>query len=114
MGRNSEAIPYLEETIRLQPSFLYLGYYTLAKAQMRESQTGRAIENLSAAVRVKPDYPEAYYSRGLALLNDGSPQSAEPDLRAALRLGISAEYSGNAHNALGVILAQRDDVKEAT
>jgi protein O-mannosyl-transferase len=113
-GRNSEAIPYLEEMIRLRPSFLYIGYYTLAKAQMREGQTGLAIQNLSAAVHAKPDYPEAYYSRGLALLNDGDAQSAEPDLRAALQHGLSLEYSGNAHNALGVILAQKDDVKGAT
>jgi tetratricopeptide (TPR) repeat protein len=113
-GRNNEAIPYLEEMIRLQPNFVYIGYYTLAKAQMREGQTDLAINNLSAAVRVKPDYPEAYYSRGLALLNNGDAQSAEPDLRAALRLGLSAEYSGNAYNALGVILAQKDDVKGAT
>ena len=114
MGRNSEAIPYLEEMIRLRPPFLYVGYYALAKAQTREGKTEPALQNLSEAVRLKPDYPEAYYTRGLTLLNNGNPQSAEPDLRAALHYGLNAEYSGNAHSALGVILAQRDDVKGAT
>jgi protein O-mannosyl-transferase len=114
MGRNKEAIPYLEEMIRLRPNFVYIGYYTLGKAQAREGQNDLALQNLSEAVRVKPDYPEAYYSRGITLLNSGNSQSAEPDLRAALQYGLSVEYSGNAHNALGVILAQRDDVKGAT
>jgi tetratricopeptide (TPR) repeat protein len=114
MGRDSEAIPYLEEMIRLQPNFVYVGYYTLGKAEARKGQTELALQNLSEAVRVKPDYPEAYYSRGITLLNSGNSQSAEPDLRAALQHGLSVEYSGNAHNGLGVILAQRDDVKGAT
>jgi cytochrome c-type biogenesis protein CcmH/NrfG len=114
MGRNGEAIPHLEEVIRLRPNFLYLAYYTLGKAQEREGKTERALQNLSEAVRVKPDYPEAYYSRGITLLNIGNAQLAEPDLRAALHYGLSVENSGNAHNALGVILAQRDDVKGAS
>jgi Flp pilus assembly protein TadD len=114
MGRDSEAIPYLEAMIRLRPDFVYIGYYTLGKAQAREGKSELAIQNLTEAVRVKPNYPEAYYSRGVTLLNIGNSQLAESDLRAALRYGLSVEYSGNAHNALGVILAQKEDVKEAT
>jgi tetratricopeptide (TPR) repeat protein len=114
MGRDSEAIPYLEEMIRLRPDFVYIGYYTLGKAQAKEGKSDLAIQSLTEAVRVRPDYPEAYYSRGVTLLNSGNSQSAEPDLRAALQYGLSVEYSANAHNALGVILAQRDDVKGAT
>jgi protein O-mannosyl-transferase len=114
MGRDREAIPYLEEMLRLRPDFAYVGYYTLARAQVKEGKSDLAIQNLTEAVRVKPDYPEAYYSRGITLLNSGSSQTAEPDLRAALQYGLSVEYSANAHNALGLILAQKDDVKGAT
>jgi Flp pilus assembly protein TadD len=98
----------------LRPSFLYAGYYTLGKALAKEGKSELAIQNLSEAVRLKTDYADAYYSRGIMELNIGKPQAAEPDLRAALQHGLSVQYTSDAHNALGVILAQRDDFPAAT
>ncbi len=86
----------------------------LGKAQEKEGKIELAVHGLSEAVRVKPAHPDAYYSRGITLLNIGNAQLAEPDIRAALQHGLSVENSGTAHNALGVILAQKDDVKGAT
>jgi tetratricopeptide (TPR) repeat protein len=113
-GHSSEAIPHLEEVVRLRPGFLYAGYYTLGKAQAKEGKTELAIQNLSEAVRLKPDYADAYYSRGVMELNIRNPQAAEPDFRAALQYGLSVQYTSDAHNALGVIQAQRGDLLAAT
>jgi tetratricopeptide (TPR) repeat protein len=113
LGRNREAIPHLEEMIRLRPKF-YAGYFTLAKAQAAEGQMDLAAQNFSEALQFRPAYPEAYYSRALTLLKSGDAASAERDFRAALKFGLGVEYAADAHNALGVILAQRGESREAT
>ena len=112
MGRNSEAIPHLEEMIRLRPDF-YAGYYTLGKAEAGDGKIEPALQNFSEAIHFKHDYAEAYYSRGVTFLKIGAPQAAEPDLRAALKYGLSVQFSADAYNALGVIFGQRNEDKDA-
>lgn len=112
-GRNAEAIPYLEEVTRLEPRF-YAGYYTLGKAQAGEGKTGPALDNFAQALKFKPDYAEAHYARALTLLNMGDMQNAEPDFRAALQDGLRADYCSDAHNGLGIALAQRGELSPAT
>ncbi len=113
LGRNKEAIPHLEEMIRLRPDF-YAGYFTLAKAQAAEGQTDAAVQNFSETLRYRPRFPEAQYSRAVTLLKMGDPQPAERDFQAALKNGLSGDFAADAHNALGVILAQREDIRGAT
>jgi tetratricopeptide (TPR) repeat protein len=112
LGRNTEAIPHLEETIRLRTSF-YPAYYTLGKAQAGVGNTSSALRNFSEAIRLNPGYADAHYARALSLMKAGDNQSAELDLHAALTSGLRADYSADAHNALGVILAQRGDFAHA-
>jgi tetratricopeptide (TPR) repeat protein len=112
-GRNAEAIPHLEEMIRLRPDFS-AGYFTLGKALAGEDKIDLALQNFSSALRLNPAYAEAYYSRAVTLLKTGDAQAAEADFRAALKIGLSTEFSADAHNALGVILARRDDAGGAT
>ncbi len=113
LGRNREAIPHLKEMIRLSPNF-YAGYYTLGKAQAAEGDTAPALRNFSQALQIWPEDPAALYARAVVLLETGSAQPAERDFRAALKYGLAAEYAADAYNSLGVILAQRDDIKGAT
>jgi protein O-mannosyl-transferase len=112
-GRPKDAIPHLEHVVRLRPSY-YAGYYTLGKAQAVEGNNLSAVQNFSEALHLKPDYAEAHYSRAVTLAKMGSPESAELDFRAALGGGLSVVYLSDAHNALGVILAERSDLKMAT
>ncbi len=111
-GRIAEAVPHLEEAIRLRPNFA-AAYFTLGKAQAVEGQNQAALQNFSQAVRIAPDFAKAYYSRALTYLKDGQIQPAELDFRAALQHGLDIEFSPDAHNTLGVILAQRGQMSEA-
>jgi protein O-mannosyl-transferase len=112
LGRNRDAISHLQEMIRLRPDF-YAGYYTLGKAQAAEGEAELAVGSFSQALRVWPEYPAAFYGRGAVLLETGATGPAEQDFRAALKYGLVAEYAADAYNSLGVILAQRGDVKGA-
>ena len=88
MGRYSEAIPHLEEMIRLRPSF-YAGYYSLGKAQAGVGLTEVALRNFSEALRFRTKYPEGYYARAVARLQVGDVQGAELDFRSALKFADS-------------------------
>jgi protein O-mannosyl-transferase len=112
-GRNREAIPHLDEMIRLQPNF-YSAYYMKGKAYVADGDTGAAIRSFTEALRVKPDYAEAYYGRATMLIQSGNNPAAEQDFRAALKYGLSADWAPLAHDGLGVIAGQRGDVAAAT
>ena len=66
---------------------------------------GEAIEYLNEAIRLKPDYAEAYYYRGGAYCILGQCQRAIQDLDTAIRLkpGYAAAYNirGFAYSILG-------------
>jgi tetratricopeptide (TPR) repeat protein len=113
LGRNAEAIPLLEEMIRLQPSF-YTAYYALGRTQAAQGNDDAAIRSFTEALRRNPDYPDALYGRGTLYVTIGNDPAAEPDLRAALNCGLSAERQPTAHNYLGVVLGRRGDARAAT
>jgi len=46
----------------------------------------RAIAEFETAVRLMPDYADAYYALGLAYKREGKVQSAEEAFRSAQRL----------------------------
>jgi tetratricopeptide (TPR) repeat protein len=112
LGRNAEAIPLLEEMIRLQPSF-YTAYYVLGRTQAAQGDAAPAIRNFTEALRRNPNYADALYGRGTLYVTMGNDPAAEPDLRAALNCGLSAERRPVAHNYLGVVLGRRGDARAA-
>jgi tetratricopeptide (TPR) repeat protein len=112
LGRNREAIPHLEEMIRLQPDY-YAAYYMLGKAQAAEGDNEPALQNFSEALRLNPDYVEAYYARAMMFFKTGNQLAAERDFREALKRGLGAEWAADAHNALGAIAGQQGNLQTA-
>ena len=111
-GRYAESMPHLEKMIRLRPKY-YAAYYMLGKAQNGLEDTDSAIRSFSEALRLNPYYAEAYYARATVLVKSGNYDAAEPDLRAALQYGLSADFQPQAYNGLAVILARRGDLRGA-
>ena len=50
-------------------------------------QYQRAIEDYNEAIRIKPDYADAYYNRGVAYLLQGNKELGCPDAQKACELG---------------------------
>ncbi|MDH3414340.1 MAG: tetratricopeptide repeat protein [Gammaproteobacteria bacterium] len=77
----------------------------------RPGKTSGAIEDFTAAIRLQPRRPKAYYDRGLTCLRDNDNAAARRDFSAAAKLdpayadarfdlGVAMESMGDAEGAL--------------
>jgi tetratricopeptide (TPR) repeat protein len=87
-----------------------LSQFNLGLALADQGKTQEAIVHYTAALRIKPDYAEAYYNLGVALAQQGKNQEAISHYTKALE--IKPDYA-NAHNNLGVALADQGKTQEA-
>jgi Flp pilus assembly protein TadD len=85
LGRWSDAIGHLAESLRIQPDSPDL-LYTLGAALESTGRVAEAADRYEAALRLKPDYPEAHSNLGLLLLRQGNAGQALPHLRETARL----------------------------
>ena len=69
-----------------------------------------AIESYKKAIKIKPDYAEAYNNMGVALKEGGDPESAITSYKAALK--IKPDYAG-AYNNMGIVLQAKGDPEAA-
>ena len=69
-----------------------VAYYNKGVLLAESGNYVEAIEALSRAISLKPDFGEAYYDRGYVYLALGDKTSALPDLSRAGELGIVAAY----------------------
>jgi Tfp pilus assembly protein PilF len=58
------------------------------QAERREGQHQRAIDDLDKAIRLDPQYEDAYYNRGIAYRNLGQQKIADRDFARAKELGV--------------------------
>jgi tetratricopeptide (TPR) repeat protein len=86
------------------------GLFLLGLIQRQMGRDDLAIERLTEAVRLKPDFAEAHNSLGNALRSQGRVVEAEASYRQALRLN---PQFAEAHNNLGVALMERGKLEEA-
>ena len=73
-------------------------------------QFDAAIESYKKALRIQPDYADAYYNMGVALNDKGDPEAAIESYKQALR--IQPDYA-DAYNNMGVALNDKGDPEAA-
>jgi len=73
-------------------------------------QFDAAIDSYKQALKIKPDYAEAYYNMGVALNDKGDPEAAIESYKQALK--IKPDYA-EAYNNMGVALNDKGDPEAA-
>jgi tetratricopeptide (TPR) repeat protein len=99
-GRPQEALPHLEESLRINPRWATT-QYNLALGLARLGRQPEALPHFQTAVQLDPAFAAARIRLGLALLEAGRAAEAFPQLAEAVRLRPDlAEAHANLGNAL--------------
>jgi len=85
-GHPEEAIPHLEDALKLNQIDAYKVHADLGSALLRAKRPAEARKHLEEALRLKPEFAEAQGNYGHLLLHHGSLTEAIPRLQEALRL----------------------------
>ena len=97
-------IEYLKNVIKLQPNNASM-YNNRGTAYYNLGQYQHAIQDYSAAIRLKPDYSLAYYNRGCVYIkNPDQYKQAIEDLNKAIHL--KPDYVEAYNNLGGIYLIQ--------
>jgi hypothetical protein len=103
-GKRAEAFRAFSKAIEIDPGY-YKGYYNLADLFLVSDQPETALQLLQTAIRLNPDFTEAYVSVGAALMRAGKFREVAVFLEKNLdRIGEIAEgrfYLGAAYAFLG-------------
>ena len=104
VGRRDEAFRAFSRAITLEPGY-YKAYYNLADLYLVSDQPEKALLLLQTAIRLNPDFTEAYVSAGAALMRAGKFREVTTFLEQNLdRIGDKAEarfYLGASYAFLG-------------
>ncbi len=109
IGRTSEAIPYLEQSLRLAPGDAVVRN-NLAFALRAEGRPEEAIAQYRQALEIDPQLGAAHYELGKLLLSRGAARDALSHLDRAVQLEPA---SAEAHAALAEALARAGRKDEA-
>ncbi len=98
IGVWKNSIVFWNYVIDKEPSRVSFAHNNLGAAYASKKLFAPAIAQYHTALRIKPDYVEAYTNLGTAYLSQRMPDRAMEQFRAALRLDPD---SASAHNGLG-------------
>ena len=108
-GQLQQALSESSQMLERFPNSVIL--YNIAGASNAAlMQFDAAIESYKQALRIKPDYADAYYNMGVALNDKGDPEAAIESYKQALR--IKPDYA-KAYNNMGVALNDKGDPEAA-
>ena len=114
LSRYEPAIPLLTKALEVNPN-AFESLYTLGVAQYRLKKYAESTATLRKSLTMaatSPNAPLAQYFLGLALLRDGKPGDAEPQLRKAYKLG-GRNIPSDVHMALAQIYSNDRRYREA-
>ena len=109
-GRLDEAVQSYREALAINPGRRRGSTTTSAKPCADRESWPRRWSSFARRLEIKPDFAEAHYNLGLALVACGRLDEAIVHFRKALE--IKPDYA-EAHNNLGSILAERGQFNEA-
>jgi Flp pilus assembly protein TadD len=84
-GRIDDAIPHLEEAVRLEPAFAE-AHTNLGAALAKRGRLAEAMAHYREAIRLSPGLAQAHNNLGLALARAGDVEGAVREIREAVRL----------------------------
>jgi tetratricopeptide (TPR) repeat protein len=110
-GRTPEAIPHLEQALRLRPDFPE-AENNLGDDLRQLGRPQEAIPHLTRALKLQPNYAEAHNNLGAALMMIGQSAEGMAEFREALRLkpgyavarfnlGLARANAGQSDQAIG-------------
>jgi tetratricopeptide (TPR) repeat protein len=108
-GRTAEALPHLDEVLRLRPDWPD-GHYELGLSLAALGQSDRALRAYRQVLALAPDHAEALVNLGVTLAQRGQMVEAEHHLRRAAE--VRPDFA-RAHHNLGIALAQQGRGDEA-
>lgn len=76
----------------MSPGFVY-GWFNRANVRCAQKDFRGAILDYNEAIRLRPDFGEAYFNRGLVYLKQGNEKEGIADLSKAGELGIVGAYN---------------------
>ena len=108
-GQLQQALSESSQMLERFPNSVIL--YNIAGASNAAlMQFDAAIESYKQALRIKPDYADAYYNMGVALNDKGDPEAAIESYKQALK--IKPDYA-EAYNNIGIVLKDQGDLEAA-
>jgi tetratricopeptide (TPR) repeat protein len=98
-----------DRAIRVWPGFAG-GFYRRGLIRGRElSQHQQAIDDLTKAIELDPEWPEPYLQRGLFQRFHGDPRAAIEDLQRFLELGGDREWHSEAERQIAMLRADLEE-----
>lgn len=87
-----EAISDFDRVLSLNPRVVY-AWFNKGNIYYEARDFTSAMQCYSEAIKIDPDFGEAYFNRGLAYLNSGNKSQAFSDLSKAGELGVLPSYN---------------------
>jgi 4-amino-4-deoxy-L-arabinose transferase-like glycosyltransferase len=101
--------PFCQEKVNFEPEF----FKFVGDAMVKRGLNDKAMECLSEALRLKPDYNEIYFYMGEALRGQGKFNEAIEHYRKALKVKLDDSIEYIAYNNLGMALMMQGKIDEA-
>lgn len=112
-GLIDAAIKEFVTALSLPSSLHYYHHFNLGIAYKKKYPLGHAVDEFLSAIKLKPDYWEAYYHLGLTYVEIGRLEDAEENIKKALELQQLKSGKSDLHDELGNVYLMQGKYSDA-